>query len=504
MNSENYILTYDVGTTAIKLNLFDRDLTIMYSDSTPVETIESETFPYQRAEDWWGGVKSLTEEMMESEEISPGDIAAVSSTGQMENCFLVDRSGSPLTRVYLYSDGRAEDQFRDLQDRFGRDQLENMTGKNFDPLMSINKYLWLKENRPGKFSDHDHLITGSKDYINFKLTGKNLTDFTNASTTGFLDFRNMERNRELINELGLDSGKLPEIKSATEVIGEVTQNAGNDLGLNPGTPVINGTGDLGASTLGSGVLSGSGIYCYLGTTGWLAKTEIEVLDNPNIFSLSSIEGEGFIVAGAVLNAGSAYDWFLDKVMGIHNPEDQDYRKIEKELRESSNQGGEPIFVPFLQGERSPFRVNEGNGTFVNLDQSSDRYSMLKATLEGVGFSLKHNLIEILGGKSQLINSDRPISLIGGGSKSSVWPQLLSNILETRVDVLDLDAEAPSLGAALMAKKGLGEISDYSEFQGLFDAEKSFLPEEGKLNNYREKFEKYLGFVETFKNGDLDI
>lgn len=495
MEEVNHILTYDIGSTKIKLTLFNSELNVMYEDSCAVKRYEDD-LPYQRAEDWWEGVKELTENMLNNG-VDGDKVGAVSSTGQMEDCLLVGQDNEPISKVLLYSDGRAENQFNHLIEKFGVDKMKAMTGNNFDPLMSVNKYLWLRDNEPEKFRSAEHLVMGSKDYLSLKLTGENVIDYTNASTTGFLDFRSNGINQELVEGLQLDLEKLPEIRKGTDIIGKLKPDVAEELGLEPQIPVLNGAGDLGASTLGSGAGVEGGVYGYLGTTGWLAKTDPNISKNENLFSLRNFDGDNYIVAGAILNAGSAYDWFLEKIMDLSEPNSEDYERVEEELKSlAPDKNSVPIFLPFLQGERSPLQIEEGQGGYFGLNSSTDKIGILKATLEGVAFSLRHNLIEILGENNQLKGANLEINLIGGGSESRVWPQMLSTILESKVNVLRMKSGAPSLGAAMIAGKGLGFVEEFTELDYKFGIKNSYTPKMENMSAYRDKFEDYIKLVET--------
>lgn len=490
-----YILTFDLGTTAIKMVIFDRNINAIYTDDYPLKTYERDGHQVQKAEDWWEGIKTLCMRLKNDDKINRKRIAAISSTGQMEDCLLLDVRGEPLTEVLLYSDGRAEKECELLKELFGKDYLERITGNNFDPLMSINKYLYLRENRADLFSKHSYLITGAKDFLNFRLTGNNITDYTNAATTGFLDITRGEWNTYLLEELNLDRSFLPHLQKASSMAGSLSDRAAAELNLPAGIPVINGAGDLGASTLGAGALKEGDIYCYLGTTGWLATPAGSVSANKNIFSLSNVDGNGYILAGAILNAGKTYDWYLLKILAAGEKMAQipaeEYRRVEERIS-SIPAGSEGIlFFPFLSGERSPVKIKENNGGFIGLGTKSGRYEMLRAVLEGVGFSLKHNLREMLGEEEH----PRQINMIGGGSRSNIWPQILADILNLDINILELKAGAPSLGAALIAFRALGWIDDYDEIKEGFAVKGRFHPVKENVREYVKIFARYLSYLE---------
>ncbi|MCC3145704.1 FGGY-family carbohydrate kinase [Halanaerobium sp. Z-7514] len=495
MSDKNYLLSYDIGSTAIKLILFDQELNPVYQAQKAVKNYEAAGFQYQKAEDWWQLIKELTLEMLKESEIKAAAINAITSTGQMEDCLLLDDQGEPLTEVLLYSDSRAKKEFQFLVDKYSQAKLNQMTANQFDPLMSVNKYLWLQENRPEAFAKHQYLILGAKDYLNFKLTGKNITDYTNASTTGFLDIKEMELNQSFISDLNFDKEILPKLKAAETVIGSLKESAAAELNLKAGIKVVNGSGDVGASTLGAGALKIGDIYSYLGTTAWLAMPSDSISENKNLFSLSSTDGENYIIAGAILNAGQAYDWFLKKMLDYKELNNQVYAEVENKLAALDTKENQSIFIPYLNGERSPLKVNGSNGLFARIGSATDSWQLLAAVLEGVAFSLKHNLLEMTG-SSNLFNSERQINLIGGGSKSKIWPQLLANILQCELNVLDLEVAAPSLGAAMLAQKALNKIASYQELRANFKVVKSYRAQAEYEAHYQAKFEDYLQLVES--------
>ena len=495
MSNQNYLLTYDIGSTAVKIILFDTNLKVIYKNEKKVKTYNDDNYDYQKATDWWNIIVELTNKMVKNEKIKSKNIKAISSTGQMEDCLLLDGQGKALTEVLLYSDGRAKEEYQYLVDKYGREKLDSMMGNNFDTLMSINKYMWLRDKRPHKFEEHRHLILGSKDYINFRLTGKNVTDYTNASTTGFLDINKMKINKGIINDLDFDNSKLPNIKKATDIIGRLKESPAEELGLKAGIPIINGAGDVGASTLGAGAWNEGDIYCYLGTTGWLAMPSGDISENKNLFTLSNIEGNDYIIAGAVLNAGQTYDWFLSKIMDYENSNGNKYITIENKLKNLNKKEIGVIFVPYLNGERSPLKVETDNGIFAGMGTGTDKLKMLYSVLEGVSFSLKHNMLEMLGNIESDNEKGKAINIIGGGSKSKIWPQLIATILERKVNVLELEAGAPSLGSALIALKALNNEKKLT-ISNIYKNNETFTPIEEEINHYRDKYKKYLELVKA--------
>ncbi len=484
------ILTVDLGTTSIKLVVF-QDTKALYIGQQPIPTYQEDGISYQRADDWW---KAFSDTLAALQKEAPQLLASIDtlcSTGQMQDCLLVDQQGNPISEVLLYSDGRAKEQFQWIMDRYGKKDLQAATGNQPDALLSVAKYLWLKEHRADQFNQDHRLILGAKDFINLRLTGKSYTDYTNASTTGFLDSRTNQWNRRLLACLELDEFRLPRLAEATDVLGVVKDATADELGLPRGTRVINGSGDVGASTMGAGAFHFGDVYCYLGTTGWLACPSLEPAKTPEIYTLSQIDGKSHILAGAVLNAGKLLEWFLTNIGMEKQVNSQIYAQYENQAEAIAPGCHGLLFLPFLEGERSPIKVDRNRGCFINLGTDSNRWQLYRAILEGVGFSLKHNLDTMLNGKKLA-----KLNLIGGGSRSRLWPQILADILDAEVHVLDMDVGAPSLGAALIGLKAVGKVDDFSELAHCFTAAKHYVPVSERVSTYKAAYKDYRQHVDA--------
>ncbi len=489
------ILTVDVGTTSLKLVVF-QDTKSLYMGECPLPTYQVDGNSYQRAEDWWDAFKEAIAALQAEAPDLLASVDTFCSTGQMQDCLLVDTQGNPISEVLLYSDGRAKKQFQFISEHYGADKLQTAAVNQPDALLSVAKYLWFKEHRSEQFNQDHLLLLGAKDFINLRLTGKSYTDYTNASTTGFLDMRTNQWNQGLMKCLELDETRLPKLAAATDVIGVVADSTAAELGLPKGMTVINGAGDVGASTLGAGAFAAGDVYCYLGTTGWLACPAAETARTPEIYTLRQIDGMSYILAGAVLNAGKPLEWFLTHIAMEESVDSQVYSHYESKATEVAAGCQGLLFLPFLEGERSPMKVDRNRGGFVNLGTDSNRWQLYRAILEGVGFSLKHNLEAMLGGKSV-----SKLNLIGGGSRSTLWPQILSDILDAEVHVLDMDVGAPSLGAALIALKAGGQVADFSDLARFFTASRHCLPVPENVTRYGEAYGNYLRHVDALHKPD---
>ena len=180
----------------------------------------------------------------------------------MEDLIIIDKEEQPLYDALLYSDSRAKEETEIITGDFGIKKLFEITGNEFNVFNSITKILWCKRKIPDLFSKSCGFIFGSKDFINFKLTGKSFTDYTTASTTGLFNIDKKEWEKELISYLNIQNKSLPEIDRAGSTIGEIKEQWISALHLNRRIPVLNGMGDAASATMGAGIFRENEAYIY--------------------------------------------------------------------------------------------------------------------------------------------------------------------------------------------------------------------------------------------------
>ncbi len=200
-----------------------------------------------------------------------------------------------------------------------------------------------------------------------------------------------------------------------------------------------------------------------------------MLANKKYFTLSNIEDEHFIITGGILN--------------------EKYQKIEKQFQNTSPGVNEVTFIPIISGEYNPLSIEVDNGVFVNLNHATNKWQRSNAVLESLCFSLKNDLLEMLENKDDIFDANRQINLIAGRSKSRIWPQLLADILESRVNLLELKVGSEFIGKEMLALKTLDFINDVSELKEAFKVTASFIPIIDNVKFYREKYNRYSKLVD---------
>lgn len=443
------ILAHDIGTSGTKSTLVrPEDGGVVASETTPHRT----HFPRlgwaeQQPSDWWDGVCRNTRTLIARHADLRGRIAAMGVSGHMLGCVPVDAAGRALRPSLIHSDCRAAGPCAMVGDRLGPRGLYELTGNILEPRSSLCKVLWVQQHEPDIYRRTARFLQ-AKDYVVSCMTGNcDATDYSDASHAQWLDIRARSYAADMLAELGIERGKFPTLHRSTDVVGTLTRAAAQALDLPSGVPVVAGGGDGACASAGAGAVNPGTTYCCLGTTAWIAATTGEPLidGQQRLFNLLALDGEQNGVFGTVQAAGRSVEWAMD-VLG-----ESSFEGFDALLAEVPAGSEGLIFLPYLEGERSPIFDSDSRGVFFGLSSMHGRAHLLRATVEGVSFALR-SVLEVMR-ESFAVPALR---LIGGGGRSLSWQQLLANVCRIPVQTLSTcSADATSLGAAFAAGVGVG-------------------------------------------------
>lgn len=460
-----YLLAHDLGTTGDKATLFDVEGRLIAAQSASYETSYAEG---NRAEqdpaDWWEAVCRTSRAILAS---VPGDeIAAVCLSGQMMGCLCVDRRGRPLRNSIIYSDQRAVEQTEGLLSRIGGDELYRICGHRASASYSIEKLMWVRDDEPEVYRATEKMLN-AKDYINFRLTGRYLTDYNDASGTNCFDIATKGWSERILELAEIEPRMMPEARESTSVAGGITKEAAAETGLAVGTPVVIGAGDGGCATVGVGCVAEGVTYNYLGSTAWISTASSAPLidDAMRTFTWVHPVPGLYQPCGTVQTAGSSVGWlarqfFLPSGSGFSESsafsEAAAYERIDEEAAGSPPGSNGVVFLPYLLGERSPRWNPDAKGAWIGLKLSNSRADLARAVLEGVAF----NLEIVLSVMRRKVPAEELV-LIGGGAQSAVWRQILADVYGVSLRIPEHLEEATSMGAALIGGVGVGSF-DFEE------------------------------------------
>jgi len=487
---KRYLLAHDLGTSGNKATLFTVDGELVAAKTSPYDTAYSnDNWAEQSPDDWWKAVCLSSRELLET--VDAGEIAAVALSGQMMGCLCVDRRGRPLRPSIIYCDQRAEEQTAGMLENIDPGEFYRITGHRPSPSYSIEKLAWLKQHEPAVYAD-THKMLNAKDFINFKLTGQMATDPSEASGTNAFDLNIFAWSDRIVEALGVDGEKLPELKKSTDVLGTITSEAADQTGIKEGTPVIVGGGDGVCAGVGVGCVKPGIAYNYVGSSSWIALTVEKPVRDERMRTMSWAHAvPGYLQpSGTMQTAGAAYNWAKNELCATEIQEAQQqgvspYQLIDALIEAVAPGSGGLLFLPYLLGERSPRWNPKAKGAFIGLNLSNTRTEMLRAVLEGITY----NLEIILAIFRREIDIESMI-VVGGGAKGAVWRQMMADIYNIEVRKPKYLEEATSMGAAVIAGIGAGV------FEG-FDVIDRFVEIEAVHNPIEENRQKYLPMMAVF-------
>jgi xylulokinase len=448
------LLSIDIGTQSTRAALLTPDGQVVASAGRAQEMDTPHPGWAQQDPDmWWANAVSCISEIMAQASVSPDEIIAVGAGGQMHGTVPIDAHGKLLShQVQLWCDKRGADLVDEFKRLHAAEESYRLSGSPPVPSWVGFKMKWLKLNAPEVY-DRTWKILLPKDYVNFRLTGVAATDYSEASGFFLMDAAGRQWSDELVGLLGLDRDKLPDIRSATDVIGTVTESAATVTGLATGTPVVTGGADMMCMLLAAGLTEPGAASDITGTSGIFSVfTTSPVLDE-RLMNLHHVT-DGWVPFGITDTGGVSLKWFKDNLCR-HESEEADKAGVEVYdlLDEKAAQvlpGSEGLlFFPYLLGERTLGTPN-ARGVFFGLTPRHNVAMIARSIMEGVTFELRQTL-EIVE------KSGHEVSVVyhsGGGAYSDLWSQIKADIYQKPVVTFE-NTEGGLLGAAILAGSGAG-------------------------------------------------
>ncbi len=455
-----FLLAYDLGTGGNKASLYDSDGACVAETFSPYAT----TYPRsgwheQRPLDWWDALVTTTRRLLAESRAAPQSIAGLGISGHSLGVVPLDRHGNLLReQTPIWSDARASEQARDFFSRVSECEWYNITGNGFPaPLYSVFKVLWYRDHEPDVFRQI-YKILGTKDYINFRLTGSMVTDFSYASGSGVYDLLGWDYSPRLVTASGLPRELFPEPLASTAVIGGLTGEAAQELGLAAGTPVVAGGVDNSCMALGARNIAAGRMYNSQGSSSWIAVTSAMPLldERTRPFVFTHVLPGLFNSALGIFSTGSSFRWVRDRLCADlverARVEGSDVYDLMVEEAEMSPPGARGlIFHPNLAGGSSLDASMHIRGAFLNLDLGHTRTDLLRAAMEGIALQGRVAL-DVL--RSLALVSQEMI-VVGGGGRSRLWRQIHADAYRLRILKTNIDQQAAALGAAALAAVGVG-------------------------------------------------
>lgn len=449
---EGYLfLGIDLGTGSAKALLLSREGRTLGEGSAAYTVFSprpgwAESYP----KDWWAAVGRAGRATSGPH---AGRVEAIGISGQMHGVVLCDGSGRPLRPAIPWADSRSAPQleaYRRLDPALLRPLANPICVGMAGPSL-----LWLRDNERDAYSEARWALQ-PKDWLRLMLSGEAGSEPSDASGTLLYDVGERAWARPVLRALGLREDLLPALLRSPEVAGHLTAQAAEHLGLRPGLPIAAGAADTAAAILGTGLVKPGAVQLTVGTGAQIVAIRDKPVADPHLRThlYCAATPDLWYSMAATQNAGLALRR-VTKLLGVS------WRDLYKKAFSVPAGSGGVTFLPYLSGERTPHFDPEIRGSWAGVGLSHKQGHLLRATLEGIAFSLRDGLeaLEATG-----IHAGE-LRLAGGGSRDPRWRQMIADVLGKPLLAVANPA-ASARGAALLAGVASGAFPSLDEIPAL--------------------------------------
>lgn len=497
-----YFLGIDSGTSGVKAIVVGEDGTSAGVGYEEIDVItEKPMWAEQNPKDWWKACKNAIKQAVLESGVSK-DIYGIGVTGQMLGSTLLNKDKEPVGNCIIWLDQRAVDEVEWIIKTAGMEFLLDRTSNI--PLTGYwaPKLMWIKKYQPELFEQIDQVIF-PKDYIKFKLTGQISLEVTDCSGSYLFDVAHRQWSDEMFELCGLPRSIVSDnVIESQDIAGYLRKDVADELGLKDAIPVVGGAGDQPACGLGSGVYKEGIVSATIGTSGVVyaaANKPIPDVNQAAALSFCHSVPDTWCLFGCTLAAGGSFKWLRDTIFANERDamknEGKDVYALMTELASKASIGSEGlVFLPYLNGERTPYPDPYAKGVFFGLSYRHGLSEISRSVMEGVTFSLR-DTIELLRDADVSVSEVRAS---GGGAKSPLWLQMQADIYDASIVTTNV-SETGCVGAAMLAAIGAGHFKDAEEACSRVIKPISVTePNQNNVRKYEDFYKTYRGLYGTLK------
>jgi xylulokinase len=456
------LLGIDIGTTGVRAAVFADDGTLVADASVAcAHDAPQPGWAEADADAWWRSIVRALAEVGLTTKLA--DIACIAVAGQAPTVVLVDASGAVVRPAVLWLDTRADVEAREL---------------GTEAYYLGPKLLWLARHEPASLARTKWLLQ-SHAFVAMRLTNEVAVDpSTAALALPLFDLAKLDwvhsafsRVQDASTGAGLTAAHMPPVRRAHEVLGAVTAEAARATGLRAGTPVVVGGGDFAAATLGAGVVVEGEACLMLGTAGNLLVPRRTPGTDARLINAHHVGTESWLSLGGTLSGG-AQEW-LRHALARGSTADDDtavrgalptFEVLDGEASRVPAASEGLLFLPYLQGERTPIWDVSARGAYVGLGLNHNRGHLWRSLLEGIALGFVDCQAVLEDGGVVL----REVVAANGGGKSALFRQILCDALGIPLAYASKGGGTVA-GAAILAGLGagvLGSADDARAWRGV--------------------------------------
>ena len=464
-----YFIGIDLGTSSVKSLLTDENGTVISISQREYDIQKKESsWAEQDMNLLWNSTAETLQEIINKNSSLKNQISGIGYSGQMHGLVALDKNYKLVRPAIIWADQRSQSAINFITEKIP--DYRNTTFNSLSTGFLIASLIWLRENEPENYEKISHVML-PKDYIRFKMCGELGTEVSDASATAAFDVKNREWAWDMINKLNLDKNLFVKCHNSCEVAGSLPENI----------QIVYGGGDTLVQTIGNGVIDS--MISNIGTASQLLCPVNQPLHDSEFRTntFCHVTENQWLIMGANLTGGVALKW-LRGILDINSYDEMTNLALQSEV------GAKNLyFLPYLNGERTPWNDPNAKGIFFGLNLEHGRKEFIRAVMEGIIFAQRETL-EIFSKMGLKFNR---VVVSGGGARSEAFKNIIASVLKCEV-VTNKVKEQGCIGAAILSMVGTGTYSNIREACKkivVFD-EKITSPNSEWEKIYDEKFAKF--------------
>ena len=482
----------DLGTSSVKMILVDNNQQILATSNSAL-TVKSPKDGYseQDPSEWIDATLKCLRSLKKKKPKEFVETISIGISGHMHGATLIDDNQNIIRPCILWNDTRSFKECEEFEDQ--NFDVRTISGNITMPGFTAPKINWIKKNEPENFKKIFKVLL-PKDFLRLFLTGEYFSEMSDASGTLWLDIKQRKWSNELLSSSFLEEKHMPKLSEGNEPTGIVKKSIKEKFGFNKEVVVVGGAGDNAASAVGMGIINENQSFISLGTSGVFFTPTQNFLSNTGdaVHSFCHCLPNKWHLMSVMLSASNCLDW----ICKITNTSiDEALKNIENYFSESNLKSSTTYFLPYLSGERTPHNDPHIRGSFHSLKTTTSPVELQYAVIEGVSFGILDGINSILKVNSNFEN----IFMVGGGSRSIFWNELLASLLKRKLSICDQSEFGAALGVARLAMYQDTNIQNKNNIIKEIKITKIYQPKESKFEQLHKRYVIWKDLYENNKN-----
>jgi len=502
-----YLVTYDIGNSFIKTTLTKIANSIEFVGATVVSTHSTSTLGgkgvEQSTEQWWDSICRSTKDLLKNYGITSDQIKGISFCSQMNATVLVDDDGNAVRPPMTFLDRRADKEFKGYFNHglkiHGLNIWKLIKAMHHTSMVPVGayspiwKYKWVQNNEPENFAKVDKFLDVG-DYLLYKTTGRFVRTEDSAFCTALNDCRKGHSgwSHTMAKAYGINEKHLPEIVQSTDIVGRITATAAEQMGLEKGTPVIAGGGDVAMVAVGCGNIQNNQTSIYCGTSGSVCTVVDRIIQFADIMMIA-VKGpdpKQKYLYGELETAGKCFAWARELIGKLDNSQ-YSYEECASLVSKAKPGAHGLLFTPFMNGCKTPFEDGEIRSSLSGIELDTTRGDLLRAVIEGICFHFRW-LLECQAKKCKISDT---IRFAGGLARINIMNQILADVTGHTIETVKHPQYVGALGAAAVAAIGLGQMH-FEDIHSYIEITNTYTPNPENHEIYNKIYKRFLDKVKS--------